>query len=259
MIPLIFNRDFRIEKEAFVQSFYNTFPYNIDPDNYYSKKNLPKGQLPDLLFKSVKKNDIILDIGCGVGRYLRVFRYLGCSPIGVDQSLETLVEVKNEMKDIHLLNASNLLLPIKSNTGDWIISAGVIHHTGNTRKAFDELVRICKPRGRIYLMVYRKWSSYYFIYFSAGTILRFIFYRIPLGKIMTRGILMPLFHRVDNLINRKNRTLEKSVSLYADYFLQPIATFHTYSEIVKWCKARAVGYKQFPKNHPDMVSVIITR
>lgn len=258
-IPVIFSSCSRMASEKFVQTFYNQFPYNIDANENYSKENLPVGQLPEYLFKNVHKNQIIIDVGCGVGRYLRVLRYLDCSPIGVDQSYQTLFEVKSEMKDVELLNASNLNLPLKDNFGDWIISAGAIHHTGDTRKAFEELVRICKPNGRIYLMVYRKWSNYYLIYSTVGSLLRLIYFSIPLGKMFSRQVLMPLFNLVDNLVNKKGRTLNKSISLYADYFLQPIATFHTNEQLAGWCKEEGVKYKLYPKNHPTMVSLIITK
>ena len=258
-IPVMLNSNSQIASEKFVQTFYNQFPYNIDANENYSKENLPVGQLPDYLFKNVDRSQTIIDVGCGVGRYLRLLRYLDCSPIGVDQSLQTLFEVKSEMKGVELLNASNLNLPIKDDVGDWIISAGVIHHTGDTRKAFSELVRICKPSGRIYLMVYQKWSNYYLIYTTVGSLLRLIYFSIPLGKIFSRQVLMPLFNIVDNLVNRKGRTLNKSISLYADYFLQPIATFHTNEQLASWCKEEGVKCKLYPKNHPTMVSLILTK
>lgn len=255
----MFNAFSQVADEKFVQTFYNQFPYNIDSNENYSKENLPTGQLPDYLFKNVHHNQTIIDVGCGVGRYLRLLRYLDCQPIGVDQSFQTLFEVKGEMRDVRLLNASNLDLPIKGNISDWVISAGVIHHTGDTRRAFTELVRICKPGGKIYLMVYRKWSNYYLVYITMGSLLRLIYFSLPLGKIFSRYVLMPIFNVVDNLINRKGRSLNKSISLYADYFLQPVATFHTNEQLIGWCKEEKVKYKLYPKNHPTMVSLIITK
>lgn len=255
----MFDSGSQIASEKFVQAFYNQFPYDIDANENYSKENLPIGQLPNFLFKNIHRNQTIVDVGCGVGRYLRLLHYLDCSPIGVDQSYQTLSEVKSEMKDIYLLNASNLNLPIKDNVGDWIISAGVIHHTGDTRKAFAELVRICKLGGRIYLMVYRKWSNYYLVYSTVGSLLRLIYFSLPLGKTFSRHILMPLFNIVDNLINRKGRSMNKSISLYADYFLQPVATFHTNDQLIGWCKEEKVKYKLYPQNHSTMVSLIITK
>lgn len=258
-IPLMLSVGSRTKKEKFVERFYNDFPYDIDPANSFSKVNQPKGELPKKWFRSAHKADLAADIGCGVGRDIKLFHELGGKIVGVDQSLPSLLKIKQASPKIPLVNASNLNLPFKDGSFDFVLSQGVIHHTGDTRKAFEELLRITKPKGKIYLAVYRKYGVYYFIYISLGLLARFLYFKFPKGEDVTRKIIIPAFHLLEKLLIGKKRTLSQSSSLYADWLLQPIATFHTYKEIVRWCEEEVVSYKQFPKNHPDMVSVIISR
>lgn len=258
-IPRLVSEETRIRKEKFVESFYNDFPYDIDPTDAFSVNNQPKGELPQNWFKSALKAKLAADIGCGVGRDIKILHKLGGNVIGVDQSLASLLKIKKDNSKIPLVNASNLNLPFKDGSFDYVLSQGVIHHTGNTKKAFDELLRVVKPRGKLYLVVYRKYGIYYFIYMTLGFWARFIYFYLPKGKVLTKRGIIPVFHLIERLLTGKKRTLSQSGSLYADWLLQPIATFHTYSEVASWCKTKAVAYKQFPKNHPDMVSVIISR
>src|SRR4030095_12869148 len=52
-------------------------------------------------------------------------------------------------------------LPFREETFDNVWSNGVIHHTGNTRAAFDSLTKVVKSRGRLYVWVYeRKFSPF---------------------------------------------------------------------------------------------------
>jgi ubiquinone/menaquinone biosynthesis C-methylase UbiE len=49
-------------------------------------------------------------------------------------------------------------LPFQGNSFDLVYSWGVIHHTTDTRKAAQEILRVLKPGGEFRVMVYHKWS-----------------------------------------------------------------------------------------------------
>src|SRR6185295_1144432 len=46
--------------------------------------------------------------------------------------------------------------PLRKNSIDFVWSNGVIHHTGNTRRAFDALTEKVKIGGHAYIWVYEK-------------------------------------------------------------------------------------------------------
>ena len=57
---------------------------------------------------------------------------------------------------VQVIQADLLRLPFAPGTFDAIYSIGVLHHTADTRTAFDALVRVLKPGGRLAIWVYRR-------------------------------------------------------------------------------------------------------
>lgn len=258
-IPVFFSNEQRSIKEDFVKYFYNLFPFDIDESGGFSKDKLPTGELPRRFYKDVKKGKIIVDIGCGVGRDIGLLFDLGYDVIGIDLSLDSLKKIRGKYNDVNLINASNLSLPLKNSSVDFILSQGVLHHTGDTRRAFDELVRVLKNKGKIYLSVYKIGSQYFYIYTLIGGLCRWLYFFLPGGRIIIHKFIMPLFHFLDRLISKQKRIYKQSQSLFADYFLQPIATFHTTREIQEWCTDLKLSCEFLPNNHNNLISAIIKK
>ncbi len=99
-----------------------------------------------------------LDAGCGSGRYSVALTLHGAASVtAVDVSDSGLAEASRRASDfptISFQKASVLDLPFEDNTFDFVWSAGVIHHTSNFDKALSELVRVLKPQGKLFLLVY---------------------------------------------------------------------------------------------------------
>ncbi len=92
---------------------------------------------------------IYLDIGCGTGNYTNAISKKGYSFIGIDPSELMLEKAKllNNTIDWRIGSAENTGL--SDNTVDGIIGSLTIHHWTDLNKAFIELKRVLKPRGRI--------------------------------------------------------------------------------------------------------------
>ena len=58
--------------------------------------------------------------------------------------------------DLRRSDAENL--PFDDNTFDYVYSWGVLHHTPDTEKAISEVYRVCKPGGRVCIMLYHRYS-----------------------------------------------------------------------------------------------------
>tara|TARA_Y100000591_G_scaffold244233_1_gene215147 strand:- start:457 stop:1416 length:960 start_codon:yes stop_codon:yes gene_type:complete len=102
---------------------------------------------------------IVCEIGAGGGRFVNealkqkpelviVLDYSGA----IDQLRINLKEKKN----ILLLQADALEIPLKDNKINFSYSIGVLHHTKSVEKGFEEMCRITKPSGKVCLSVYRK-------------------------------------------------------------------------------------------------------
>ena len=119
-------------------------------------------------FKSFKKfffkNKKIIDVGCGGGRYSNALKLLGAkSVIGVDYSDDGLKIAKKNYKhkNLFFLKQNFLNLKFKSRSFDIVFSNGVLHHTSNLEKGIEELHRICKKGGYIYLYLYGAGGLYW--------------------------------------------------------------------------------------------------
>jgi ubiquinone/menaquinone biosynthesis C-methylase UbiE/uncharacterized protein YbaR (Trm112 family) len=99
----------------------------------------------------------ILDAGCGSGDLSEEISKLGAEVIGIDFSSSVIrAEAQRDSPSVHFLRGDLLSLPLKLNSFDAVISIGVLHHTPDTRRAFDQVARLVKPGGRFYVWLYRK-------------------------------------------------------------------------------------------------------
>ena len=99
---------------------------------------------------------LVLDAGCGAGRYMDLAARAGAQVVGVD--LSSAVEVAHEnlgkLSNCHFVQADLLQLPFPVQTFDFIYSIGVLHHTPSTRESFARLVPTLKPGGEMTIWVY---------------------------------------------------------------------------------------------------------
>jgi 2-polyprenyl-3-methyl-5-hydroxy-6-metoxy-1,4-benzoquinol methylase len=123
------------------------------PDGYILENFIPYN---DLQGKSV------LEIGCGAGLVSSHLAKAGAELIAVDltdQAIEITkarFDLKNLSADIKQMDAEKM--EFEHDTFDFVISWGVIHHSGNMQNILDEIYRVLKPCGKAYLMVYNKTS-----------------------------------------------------------------------------------------------------
>jgi SAM-dependent methyltransferase len=100
---------------------------------------------------------LILDAGCGMGRYLRIAAGTRCEhSIGMDLSraVEAARDLTAGLDRVSLIRGDLLRLPFASESFDIIYSLGVLDHTPDPRSAFLGLARLLKPGGRIAVWVY---------------------------------------------------------------------------------------------------------
>lgn len=103
----------------------------------------------------------ILDAGCGNGRVTALLRSYSdpatTEVVGIDLTAADVAE-KNLSDEKNVAFYKKNLLDDLSDLGkfDFIYCQEVLHHTGNARKGFDNLVKILEPGGEIAIYVYKQ-------------------------------------------------------------------------------------------------------
>jgi SAM-dependent methyltransferase len=150
----------------------------VNPSNYadsfgyqwqqFSKTQLkPKFAERDFQAKTgIREEDVrgkmILDVGCGMGRFAEVATRWGATVIGIDLSSAAEEAAKNLTdRDFVALQADVFALPFAPGSFDCIYSVGVLHHTPDCEAAFRQLPQYLKPGGTIAVWLYSGYNNWY--------------------------------------------------------------------------------------------------
>jgi len=107
------------------------------------------------------RGKLVLDAGCGMGRYMEVMADHGAEVIGVDLSFSVDSAFNNigKRENVHLLQGDLFQLPFKEEQFDFIYSYGVLHHTPSAEKAFYRLPPLLKKGGKVSIFVYSSYNK----------------------------------------------------------------------------------------------------
>jgi SAM-dependent methyltransferase len=99
---------------------------------------------------------LVLDAGCGAGRYLDLLARAGTEVVGVDLSRAVEVARDNfrDYPNVHLVQADVAHPPFLPGSFDYLYSIGVLHRTPDPRRSFLRLIEAVKPGGEVALWVY---------------------------------------------------------------------------------------------------------
>jgi 2-polyprenyl-3-methyl-5-hydroxy-6-metoxy-1,4-benzoquinol methylase len=109
------------------------------------------------------KGRLVLDAGCGAGRFSEVALDAGADVVAVELTAAVDVCRANLGKSerLHCVQASLYHLPFRRSTFDAAFCIGVIQHTPSPRRAVEAVVDKVKPSGKIALWVYElSWKSF---------------------------------------------------------------------------------------------------
>lgn len=186
----------------------------------------------------------ILDLGCGHGLFTRIMAEWGADVIGFDISngfLKTAETLPSSLQDrIHFVQGDVFHFPLKEETVDLVWCSGVLHHTPDTKKAFNHVCRVVKRGGRFYIWLYK--NVYYTPLLKA---IRQVTTKIPERiLVLVCYLLAPFFALAKFLLTvfRMNyRTFERkslrenALSIH-DTLAPPYRWHHEQDEITGWFK-----------------------
>lgn len=196
---------------------------------------------------------LVLDVGCGMGRFAEVATRWGAHVVGIDLSLASEVAAKNlAERNATIFQADVFKIPFAAESFDYIYSIGVLHHTPDCERAFKSLPRLLKPGGRIAIWLYSSYNPWY----RMSDVYRKITRRMSPQTLHTlcRGV-VPLYgiHQVLKKIPRLGTGASSvlawiiPMSFSKDSTWRILDTFdwyspwyqskHTYEEVFRWFEA----------------------
>lgn len=217
-----------MNKEKNTEEFYDGYwPKNIP--NYSRTRNHIRSLLPDRQFS------LGLDGGCGTGVCSLALGEKIRKVVSCDLSFKSLEAAKSlrdsaVQKNIMFINASLLELPFKSESFDFILSWGAVHHTVDPRKAFSELSRVLKKGGCIVVAVYLK-TNLTFIHEGVRKAC------LKMGKGILKKIFIEgvsFFVKAAAVFGRNNNLRDDNITIQAqveDWFFVPEKYFFTIKEV----------------------------
>jgi len=124
---------------------------------------------------------VVLDAGCGAGRFLELLKGDYSKKFGVDMSLAVEIAKENNPK-VNIIQADISKLPFSDNYFDVVYSIGVIHHTSEPKSVLRELTRILRDGGILSLCFYENYRWYTKLY--SKYLIRPITKRLPSRLLM---------------------------------------------------------------------------
>jgi len=123
-------------------------------DRLQASLNFPLEQLQDKL---------VLDAGCGMGRFAEVVQRFGATYVGMDYSYAVDAAYRNagHLPGVHFVQADIFDPPFADGAFDLAMALGVLHHTPDPRAAFQSLSHVVKEGGQLTITVYDAGNKVY--------------------------------------------------------------------------------------------------
>lgn len=207
--------------------------------------------LPKDLDATYFKGKYVLDAGCGHGRYSEIFAEMGAETFAVDIgcSVEIAKERTRSLPNAHIIQADIMWLPFRTKIFDFVWSFGVIHHTSNTRSAFNKLTKLLKQEGALSIWVYPKGSVVWEI---SQSLIRSLTTRLPpMILYYLCFIPVPLLSIVKTFsgTSLKNSNWRQCAQVIFDWYSPRYQSHHSPMEIIDWFKEE--GFTKIVTFKPD--------
>jgi 2-polyprenyl-3-methyl-5-hydroxy-6-metoxy-1,4-benzoquinol methylase/uncharacterized protein YbaR (Trm112 family) len=166
---------------------------------------------------------MVLDVGCGAGRFAEIALAAGAVVTAIDlsQAVDACRRNLGDSPNLSVVQASIYDLPFRAESFDYVYSIGVIQHTPDPERSVKEICRLVKPGGQVGLWIYdRNWKSY------VGT-LGFKYLLRPLTRRLSRDQVENFSNALEKLcwpINRRARSWGSFGKIVMR--MLPVSSFH---------------------------------
>jgi len=218
-------------------------PRDYEVDTFHYKSLLSPAEL---------KGKVVVDAGCGNGRYAHTAARHAKEVIALDLSQAVESAFKN-LGDLpaHVVQGDILNPPIRP-VVDAVYSIGVLMITGDCRRATATLAGLLKPGGTITVHVY---AAGWPVWQACDAAVRAVTTRLSipanrrLAQTFTRISQFFIRHRLQRYTDLVIRFMPDDARNF-DWYATPKQTYHTYPEVKGWF--RDMGYELVATNEPQL-------
>ena len=110
--------------------------------------------------KKLPPDATVLDVGCGTGVYLKRFRELGFTPLGVEPAQAMRERAKADNPGVRIEDGIATSLPFEDASVDFVSVIEVFRylHLEDTRLGLSECFRVLKPGGIVFVTMVNRWA-----------------------------------------------------------------------------------------------------
>ena len=184
-----------VPKENYAESFgiqWNRFASTQIDSKVGTTRSENRFREETLWDESQLAGKLVLDAGCGSGRFSEIALKLGASLIAVDYSSAVDASKQNLSAPNKLIVQGDLAaLPVLDQTFDFIYCIGVLQHTSEPARIVKELLRCLKIGGEITLTFYEN-SSWHVLWYSKYLVR-------PLTKRLPKTLLLKIIERTSSV------------------------------------------------------------
>lgn len=154
-MPILSGQFINIHMNSHIKKIYSFYASIYD---ILFGKIFEHGRHTALKMMDIKPNDIILEVGVGTGLSLPLYPK-GTNIIGIDLSAEMLLKakakkMKHTLNNVHLSTMDASLMAFRNNTFHKVIASHVITVVPDPLHTLNEIKRVCKKDGDIFILNY---------------------------------------------------------------------------------------------------------
>lgn len=188
---------------------------------------------------------LVLDAGCGNGRYSHWAGRYGGRVIGVDltQAVDAAFANTRELENIAIVQADLFQLPFAPCVFDVIFSIGVLMHTGDAGRAFASLKRHLREGGTMTVHLYGAGNR---IYEKVDALIRRRTTKMSVAQLQRFTARAHAVARILDVAGMRQFVssfvrLDEHPHCIFDWYAAPIATHHSYPEVLRWFEEEGIS------------------
>jgi 2-polyprenyl-3-methyl-5-hydroxy-6-metoxy-1,4-benzoquinol methylase len=183
-----------------------------------------------------------LDAGCGAGEVANEVAVRSRADVYATDISTSVYRAQSRFPDVSFFRSNLLEAAIKPETFDVVYSAGVLHHTPDTRAGVEQLAKAVRPGGRIFVWLYRHVESRAF---AAKCSLRIITSRLP--QAMQRPVVTAL--AAPPYLLHRDREWRAHWRTAHDLYTPRYRWVHTHEEVAAWFES--LGFRDIHVSQED--------